>query len=239
MDSQQISKEQENKRNLNIGCGVIFGIFLLIWAASEINSCSNKLAAMPDPKVEVARRQAEKKKDEDLAAMPASEHIKAGELALSSLRSNDTRPPILLSGQKAPKPVITDAQWNAARNRLNLIKTDQPEYSKAQQLLKAMAASDKRKAVEDAKIEAIAAMKARKSYAVRLEERFIEKRINADVKTFGRDSTTLWIKWALASKVTANDLGKSGVLEEAEKLGFKTVEFHDGYNFATGWKLNP
>jgi hypothetical protein len=226
--------EQDKKRNLNIGCGIVFCAFLMVWIIGEIRSAPKDTEYAVRRSV-AEKAEAKKKIAEEQAAMPASEHIKAGELALGSERSNDTRPPLALPGQKALKPVITDDQWDSTRQRLNLVKPEQPEYPKAQQMLKAMAASDKRKAAADAKKEAAEAVKDRKAFAKRLEENFLEQRINADVTVSGRDNTTLTIRWALASKVTARDLDKSGIVDQAGKAGFKKIWYTDGFNFTVGW----
>ena len=97
-------------------------------------------------------------------------------------------------------------------------------------LTKAQVAKD---ALEQKKKE----IEARRLYAQLLEKQFIERRMNTDVTTSGRENTTLRIKWVLTNKVTANDLQKSGVIEQARAAGFKRVEMTDGYDTTFYWDL--
>jgi hypothetical protein len=142
------------------------------------------------------------------------------------------------SSEAAVQP-ITMVEWADGRSHLNSIPKDVPEYAKAQMLLKAMDDRDKRNAEFMAAENAKAKVQGRKEFASRLEENFIEQRMNVDVTALGPQNTTLRIKYVLASKVTANDLNKSGIIEKAQSAGFKVVQFTDGYDSTWTWKLNP
>jgi len=124
-------------------------------------------------------------------------------------------------------------------NRLASLSALQRDYAKEftaadeqlqSSLTKAQVAKD---AAEQKKKDS----EARRLYAQLLEKQFIERRMNTDVTTSGRENTTLRIKWVLTSKVTANDLQKSGVIEQARAAGFKRVEMTDGYDETFYWDL--
>jgi hypothetical protein len=93
----------------------------------------------------------------------------------------------------------------------------------------------KKNAAAAEELQRIARIEARKVFAANLEKVFIEKRMNTDVTVEGSANTVLKIKWALASKVTANDLSKSGLIDQAKEAGFRRVIFTDGYNSVFEW----
>ena len=129
-------------------------------------------------------------------------------------------------------------EWENARAHLGAIDKGKPEYAQAQAMLGTMAAKDKKDAAFVAIEDAKAKVAGRKEFAARREKSFIESRMNADVTVQGAQNTTLRIKYVLASKVSANDLSKSGIIEKAETEGFKLVQFTDGYDSTWSWKLN-
>ena len=137
-----------------------------------------------------------------------------------------------------PGGLITKVEWANARAQLQAIEKGKPEYIRAQALLSAMALKDKKDAEFVAAEEAKAKVSQRKQFAAQLEQTFVESRMNADVTAQGSQNTTLRIKYVLASKVSANDLSKSGIIEKAEAAGFKLLQFTDGYESTWSWKLN-
>jgi hypothetical protein len=172
--------------------------------------------------------------------LDAGSAIAEGEALLKRSKALDTWSKASLAGKSASIPaggLITKVEWANAGEHLGAIEKGRPEYAQAQALLSVMAAKDKK----DAEFVAVEAAKAkiasRKQFAAHLEQSFIESRMNADVTAQGPQNTTLRIKYVLASKVSANDLSKSGVIEKAETAGFKLVQFTDGYNSTWSWKL--
>lgn len=193
-----------------------------------------RLAAMtPEERAAEARRK------EEAAVAPI---IKEGEAMIKRWREREAWATAKLAGKniKEPdsKPVLKQ-EWADVKAHLSSIKSTQPQYEKSQALLVAMAEEDKKAAVADAAFQAASWVDARKEFAKRLEQVFIEKRMNTDVSASGPKNTILRIKRALASKVSANDMSKSDILETAEKAGFKKVVFTDGYDFAWQWELHP
>ena len=143
------------------------------------------------------------------------------------------------------------SDWENTKTKLKAISKSSANSSQAQALLVAMAADDKKmadgihqKLVDEEKQAAALEplqIAARKAFANKLEQTFLEQRMDTTVTATGPKNTNLSIKWVLATRVTANDLGKSGVLDQARGLGFKTVRFFNGFEseLAEGytWKL--
>lgn len=129
--------------------------------------------------------------------------------------------------------------WESTRTSLTSIKKASPQYVDAQTLLAAMSADDKklsdgrRQLADDAKRLAAAQepleIAARKEYAKKLEQQFLEQRMDTTVTATGTKATTLSIKWVLASRVSAHDLANAGLVDQAKSLGFKSVVFFNGF----------
>lgn len=193
-----------------------------------------RLAAMTP---EERRAEARRKEEAAVASI-----IKEGETMLKRWREREVWATAKLAGKTLKEPdsrPVLKQEWADVKAHLSSIKSTQPQYKKSQALLTAMAEEDKKAAAVDAAFQAAARGDARKEFAKRLEQVFIEKRMNTDVSASGSKNTILRIKWALASKVSAHDLSKSDILETAEKAGFKKVIFTDGYDFAWQWELHP
>lgn len=185
------------------------------------------------------QREAELRQKEENAVAPI---IQEGEAMLKRWREREAWAAATLAGKKLKQPdskPVTKQEWADVKAHLSSIKATQPQYQKAQAILSAMAEEDKKAAAADAAFQATAKVDARKGFAKNLEQVFIEKRMNTDVSAYGPKNTILKIKWALASKVTANDLSKSGIVEQAEKAGFKKLIFTDGYDSSWTWDLKP
>jgi len=159
--------------------------------------------------------------------------------------------------------------WEEMRKKLTEIGISSQRHDAAQAVLASMDADDKhlaelkvkeaaeakqreadaKKAEAEQKKQAAALAKslepmqiaARKEFAAKLEQQFLEKRMDTTVTANGPKSTNLSIKWVLASRVTANDLTKSPLMDEARELGFKTVHFFNGFESSLAedwsWKL--
>ncbi len=71
----------------------------------------------------------------------------------------------------------------------------------------------------------------RQQYAAELENRLLNTaKMDTRVSAIGEDNTTLQITYVLMGRVMANELSKNGqFLDQLENLGFKRVEFTDGY----------
>jgi hypothetical protein len=185
------------------------------------------------------QRDSEIRKKEEASVAPI---IHEGEAMVKRWREREAWGAATLAGKKLKQPdskPVTKTEWADVKTHLSSIKPTQPQYQKAQALLSTMAEEDKKGAAADAAFQATAKIEARKDFAENLEKVFIEKRMNTDVTASGPKNTILKIKWVLASKVTANDLSKSGVVERAEKAGFKKLVFTDGYNSQWTWDLKP
>lgn len=135
------------------------------------------------------------------------------------------------------EPIKTE-EWNNLKTDLLSIKKDEPLYSQAVASLKKMEAIDKKDEKIAKETEEKLDISSRKSFAKLIEQSLVENRINADVSVSGNKNTILKIKWALANKVFANDISNSGIIEKAEKAGFKKVIFTDDYNYSCYWDLN-
>lgn len=134
-------------------------------------------------------------------------------------------------------PIKTE-EWNNLKTDLLSIKKDEPLYSQAVASLKKMEAIDKKDEKIAKETEEKLDISSRKSFAKLIEQSLVENRINADVSVSGNKNTILKIKWALANKVFANDISNSGIIQKAEKAGFKKVIFTDDYNYSCYWDLN-
>jgi hypothetical protein len=184
-------------------------------------------------------READSKRREEAVVAPI---IQEGEAMLKRSREREAWATATLAGKKIKEPdskIVTKQEWADVKTHLNSIKATQPQYQKAQALLTAIADEDKKAVATNNALEATARVEARKGFAKRMEHAFTEKRMDTDVSVSGPKNTVLRIKWILASKVTANDLSKSGILEQAEDAGFKKVNLTDGYDFSWGWELHP
>ena len=143
--------------------------------------------------------------------------------------------------------------FRAFKDRLDLIPPDAPERTAADALLKdgtsreAAFTQDEskrevkriremtiKKAKEDAEASRLTAYK-RTAFAEWMENHFLDERMNVTVTASGKDKTVLTIKWALASNVTGRDLQKSGMIETAQRAGFRKVRFTDGFDFGYEW----
>ena len=118
------------------------------------------------------------------------------------------------------------------------------EEERKQQLAEAKAreAEENRQAATLAKSLEPQQIAKRKEFATKLEQAFLEDyRMDTTVRATGPKSTALSIKWALVSRVQANDLSKTGLLDKARELGFTSVRFFNGFEseLAEGytWKL--
>jgi hypothetical protein len=202
--------------------------------AEQIGKEQERLAKMSP-----AEREAEAKQKEDARFDVI---VREGDALLKRSREWSTWGSASLAGKKTAMPdgkPVMKQEWADAKTRLGSITPEQRAYKRAQAILAAMAANDKRAAAEAAALQAKEKVEGRKRFAKRLEDVLVEKRMNTDVTASGPRNTVLTIKWALASKVTARDLSKSGVIEEAERAGFKKVVFTDGYDSGWKWDLNP
>ena len=146
--------------------------------------------------------------------------------------------------------------WDDFKKKLATIAKTSPHYGEAQSLLASMVAEDKvtaaqmaketaekkRKDVELAKAQEPLEIAARKAYATKLEQQFLEQRMDTTVRATGNKSTNLSIKWVLASRVTAHDLANAGLIDQAKLLGFKSVVFFNGFESELGerwsWDLS-
>lgn len=82
---------------------------------------------------------------------------------------------------------------------------------------------------------------ARKDYAKKIDQGFIDAGIESTTNTFGPADTTLVIHDVLAGRVRANIIGKSLDFELLKKLGFKEVVYNNGFiddlEVSFSWKV--
>lgn len=193
-----------------------------------------RLAAMTPEEREAEAKAKEEQKN--------SQIVQNGEALLQRWREREAWASASLAGKNVKEPDVKPVmkqEWSDMQTKLRSIPESQSQYKKAQQLLAAMDAEDKKAAAAVAALRAATRLEKRKSFASKLEESFLEKRMDTDVTASGPRNTVLRIKWVLASKVTANDLRKSGLIDEAEKAGFKKVILTDGYDSQWWWDLSP
>jgi FKBP-type peptidyl-prolyl cis-trans isomerase len=108
----------------------------------------------------------------------------------------------------------------------------------AEQARAAAKKAEAEKAAKDLAQAKILGKALRAEFAKRLEQGFLDQGMNYDVTVSGKENEVLKLKWALASKVTANALTKSDIISSARSVGFKEVKLSDGYDFGWSWKLD-
>lgn len=65
----------------------------------------------------------------------------------------------------------------------------------------------------------------RSLYAYDLEKRLLKQGMNTNIKTSGENDTTLIVIWELANRITFQSFSDSGIMKEAETMGFSKVVF--------------
>lgn len=200
-------------------------------ADSQENERQRLTAMTPE-----ARAAETKKKDDAVNAVV----VKMGDALLVRVKEHYVWANAFIEGKNLKRPTsrwVGQDEWIGVQTKLKLITTVQSHYQKAQTLLRAMSADEKKFGTITVASLAFAAAETRKEFANKLEQGFVEKgRMNADVTTSGPQNTVLSIRWALASKVTAHDLSESGIVTKAKGVGFKKIVYTDGYNFSWEWK---
>lgn len=183
--------------------------------------------------------EAEAKRKEEAIVAPI---IREGESILKREKATDIWATATLAGKSVKVPdsqAISIKEFEAAKAHLSSIKQNQPSYQKAQTLLAEIVALNNKGIAAAPAFDALAKTELRKDFASSLEQSFTENRMNTDVFAEGPKNTILRIKWVLASKVTANDFSKSGIIEKARKVGFTKIIFTDGYDSSWSWTLTP
>lgn len=209
---------RDNRFYWRLGLALVVPFVLIVVAGAFVSAREG--AAQAAAKARSEQRAAERKAKAEAAwaAIPPEEHL--------------AQAAKLLAG----KP--EEAQVKEARRHLGAIQKDTPEARKAASLQAQANAHQTRIRNEERKVEAAAQTVARGIFAKELENHYLDKGINADVTTSGPGKTSLRIKWALVSKVTAHQLGKNGDFwESMRKLGFKKVVMTDGYDESFSWNV--
>jgi hypothetical protein len=120
--------------------------------------------------------------------LPPSEHIKAGEALLERSREHRTEVTHLLNAKYEGEPhtvSITRQEWIAITDRLALINQNQPEYRRAQGLIRAAAVEEHKVEAAETALEEKRGASKRKQFAEDLEETVLQRRMNTDVSAFG------------------------------------------------------
>lgn len=228
-----------------IGCGGMLALFIILGFAMASGSGGRKeLEAKANAEASASAQKRQDKQLNGWKQVPAKDHLEAGaafmkrEEADRILSSKYLEESLKNENAKAPDVKFTTKQeWIDIRTRLGLISEGQPEFAQAQALLHRMDLFQKQGEADGAKWEAKLKIVSRKDYAKKLEQGFIEQRMNADVTATGKENQVLSIKYALASKVMAHDLTTSGLIGKAKTQGFRKVVLTDGYNFNWEWDL--
>lgn len=76
--------------------------------------------------------------------------------------------------------------------------------------------------------------KARIAYADNFDQQMLDAGIESTTKANGPKNTTLYIKYALAGRVTANQLGRKLDFGQLKQLGFKKVVFTNEFEGELG-----
>jgi len=208
---------------LGIGClgmlaltGVSVGLGR--WAMSSANA--ERIAQAEKEAAAVAAKQ--KAAADAFNAMTPDAHLQA---ALAMIEKPD-----LASAEKhlkATSPETTGVA--AARARLAQAKTKAAALHAAEQK-KGLA--EAKKMGEGLRVE----------YAKRVERHFLEKGMSVDVTAEGPGKDVLRIKWALASKAAAYQMGQGELIGEAQAMGFRKVIFTNGFSsgmgFTWSWDLS-
>lgn len=83
---------------------------------------------------------------------------------------------------------------------------------------------------------------ARVEYAKRFDQEMLDAGIESITVAKGPKNTTLYIKYALAGRATANALGKKLDYDELKTYGFKKVYFTNGFDgemhFGVTWNVD-
>ncbi|WP_157139464.1 hypothetical protein [Achromobacter piechaudii] len=243
LDLKALPMTVKDKTRTSIWSIAIAGIVIGILAWTTVPSPTHATPPQSDNKSADVKTAAPQSAPPVVSTAPlsAASAIAEGEALVNRAKEDEAVGKALLAGKSPSKQLsvpITTEEWANAKRSLGSIEKSSPEYSKAQALLKAMATHDKKNAEFLAAYEAKAKIDSRKKFATRLEQAFLDTRMNVDVSTSGTQHTVLRIEYVLASKVTANDLAKSGIVAEARSAGFKKVLFTDGYDKTWTWKLD-
>lgn len=72
----------------------------------------------------------------------------------------------------------------------------------------------------------------RKAFGPKLRQTFLDRKIDVKVKVEGASAERLVLSFALFDDVWVNDFKKGELCGEIRGLGFKSIDFTDGYNYA-------
>jgi len=72
---------------------------------------------------------------------------------------------------------------------------------------------------------------ARRQFALRLREKYLDEGLDIKVSPSGKDSTQLNLKFPLFNEVWVHKFKKGPIADEVFKMGFKKVDFDDGYDY--------
>jgi hypothetical protein len=130
------------------------------------------------------------------------------------------------------KKALTEGRVDDAKEHLARIQRTSPEWkNEGQKLWEETLKKEKiiSKKVEEETLKNT--VKERKEFAKRYEIALLDKGIDTTVTTHGKYNTTLRIKWVLMSRPVVHQLTKDkNFISSVKRLGFKKIEFTDGYN---------
>ena len=76
-----------------------------------------------------------------------------------------------------------------------------------------------------------AEMMIRKAYASKLRETFLDRSMDIKVSVAGQHAERLMLRYPLFGDVWVHQFQKGDLAEEIRSLGFKKVDFNDGYDY--------
>jgi hypothetical protein len=71
----------------------------------------------------------------------------------------------------------------------------------------------------------------RREYANKLRDKFLDDGMDIKVSTSGTSSNRLYFKYALFNDVWVHKFQKGSLIDEIKEMGFKKVDFDDGYDY--------
>jgi hypothetical protein len=101
------------------------------------------------------------------------------------------------------------------------------------------APAEARRQRQRAKEQEATATANRRQFAKLLRDRYLDKGLNIFVTVSGAHAERLTLRFALFNEVWTHQFAKGDLIEEIRIMGFKRVDFTDGYNFDQYFLLHP
>ncbi len=137
--------------------------------------------------------------------------------------------------KKKAEQAPTAERTKLAIKALALVKPEEPEHQAAEVVAGKLPAISEKIEKEAISAEAAALgrklLEQRKSYAATLEDAYLRKGQDFEIRTEGKDATTLRIQWVLIGRpFVYNAINDRELMLRWKLMGFRIVVFSDGYN---------